>query len=157
AREHKSPNHVQLLMGSWSAMRPSRRAAERISARAEARADDIRSLRCQTRGGRKGGLPICERNELLSNCGLTLAAIDQNATIDEAVCENPKHLRAQAAIEAQPSIALSQGLASGGQQSSPIADMSDIPADFRATPIPAAAGSMATDRAITNARMVRPT
>jgi hypothetical protein len=107
------------------------------------------------RGGRKGGLPICERNELLSNCGLTLAAIDRNATIEEDAPEKPKHLRAQAAIEVQPPIALSQGLVSGGQQSSPIADMSDIPAGLRVTLALAAAGIIATDSAIRNARMMR--
>jgi len=62
------------------------------------------------------------------------------------------------AIEEQPSIALSQGFAVCGQQSmSSIAEMSVVSVDFTAAPIPPAAGSMATDKAMRNANIVRPT
>jgi hypothetical protein len=68
-----------------------------------------------------------------------------------------KHFRTQAAIEAQSPLALSQGLAAGGQQSmSSMADMSVISADLTLTRAPAATGSIATDRAIRSAKMVRP-
>ena len=87
------------------------------------------------------------------------AALDGNTMLENAVAAKLKHLSAQAAIELQSPIALSQGSALGGQQSCPIADMSvisaDLSADLRSTPAPAAAGSRATDRAIISAIMVR--
>jgi hypothetical protein len=85
-----------------------------------------------------------------------LAATTGNATIDNETSENPKHLRAQAAIDPQSS-ALLHGFALGGQQSgmSVVADISPVCADAKTAPAPAA-GSTATDRAISSARMVRP-
>jgi hypothetical protein len=77
---------------------------------------------------------------------------------EDAVPENVKHLSAHMAIEEQPSIALSQGFAVCGQQSmSSIADMSAVSVDFTAAPTTPAAGRMATDKAIRNANIVRPT
>jgi hypothetical protein len=69
---------------------------------------------------------------------------------------SPKAETFETAIEPQSPIALSQGSALGGQQSSPIADMSAKSADLKPTPVLAATGSFATDRAIRSARMVRP-
>ena len=65
-----------------------------------------------------------------------------------------KHFKAQVAIEAQPSMALSQGLVMGGQQS--MSSMADISVGLTLMRAPAAAGSIAIDRAIRSARMVRP-
>jgi hypothetical protein len=65
-----------------------------------------------------------------------------------------KHFSAQVAIEAQSSMALSQGLALWGQQS--MSAMADISADFTMMRAPTAAGSIATDRTIRSAKMVRP-
>jgi hypothetical protein len=69
-----------------------------------------------------------------------------------------KHFSAQAAMVPQPSMALSQGFAGGGQQScmSSIADMSADADDLALRPTPPAAGRNATDRAIRSAKMVRP-
>ena len=76
---------------------------------------------------------------------------------DDAVPENVKHISAHAAIEAQPSIALSQGFTLCGQQSiSAIAAMSAVSADFMRAPTPLDAGSTATDNAIRIANMMRP-
>ena len=63
----------------------------------------------------------------------------------------------QAAIEAQPPIDLSQGLAAGGQQSSigSEADISVISWDVNLNVAAPAAGSEATDNAIRRANMVR--
>src|SRR5436190_6688030 len=78
--------------------------------------------------------------------------------IEDAVPENVKHLSAHITIEEQPSIALSQGFAVCGQQSvSSIADMSAVSVDFTAAPTTPAAGSMAIDKAIRSANIVRPT
>ena len=69
-----------------------------------------------------------------------------------------KHLSAQAAMAPQSSMVLSHGLALWGQQS----DMSSVrymPAasgDLTVMPALAAAGRIATDRAIRSAKMVRP-
>jgi hypothetical protein len=65
-----------------------------------------------------------------------------------------KHFSAQAAIEAQSSMALSQGLALWGQQS--MSAMADISTGLTLMRAPATAGSIATDRAIKSAKMVRP-
>jgi hypothetical protein len=68
-----------------------------------------------------------------------------------------KHFKAQVAIEAQPSMALSQGLVMGGQQSmSSMVDVADMSVGLTLARAPAAAGNIATDRAIRSARMVRP-
>ena len=62
------------------------------------------------------------------------------------------------AIEEQPSTALSQGFAVCGQQSmSSMADISAVSVDFTAALTLPAAGSMATDKAIRSANIVRPT
>ena len=57
----------------------------------------------------------------------------------------------------QPSMAFSHGLALCGQQSvmSSIVDMSAASGDLELMPVPAA-GSIATDKAIRTARIVRP-
>jgi hypothetical protein len=99
---------------------------------------------------------------------LGLAAATGNAMIDNEMSENPKHLRAQAAIDPQSpagwshgfalshGFVLSQAFVLGGQQSgmSAVADMSPVCAGTNAAPAPAA-GSTATDTAIRSARMVR--
>jgi hypothetical protein len=65
-----------------------------------------------------------------------------------------KHFSAQVAIEAQSSMALSQGLTLCGQQS--MSAMADISVGLTLMRAPATAGSIATDRTIKSARMVRP-
>ena len=75
-----------------------------------------------------------------------------------------KHVSAQVAMDPQSAIALSHALALSqvsamwGQQSgmSVMADISVASAEVTLTRAPAAAGSIATDRAIRSARMVRP-
>ncbi|PWB58213.1 MAG: hypothetical protein C3F17_19190 [Bradyrhizobiaceae bacterium] len=62
-----------------------------------------------------------------------------------------KHLRAQGAMEAQPSMALSQGVSAEGQQS-----LCSMATGLLAATAPPAAGSSATDRAISRARTMRP-
>ena len=68
------------------------------------------------------------------------------------------HVSAQATIDAQPSIALSQGFTLCGQQSIPsIAAMSAaVSVDFMTGPTPLAAGNTATETAIMSANMIRP-
>jgi len=68
-----------------------------------------------------------------------------------------KHLSAQVAMAPQSSMAFSHGLALGGQQSgmSSVMEMPAASGDFTLTPALAAAGSIATDRAIRSATMVR--
>jgi hypothetical protein len=82
------------------------------------------------------------------------AALEGNTMLENDVAAKLKHFRAQAAIEAQSLIALSQGLVTGGQQS--MSSMADISIDWAPRRAPAAAGSIATDRAIRSARIVRP-
>jgi hypothetical protein len=82
------------------------------------------------------------------------AEVDGNTMFENDVAAKLKHFRAQAAIEVQSSMALSQGLALGGQQS--MSAMADVSADLTLMRAPATAGSIATDRAIRTARMVRP-
>jgi hypothetical protein len=85
------------------------------------------------------------------------AALEGNTRFANDFAAKLKHFRAQAAIEAQSPIALSQGLVMGGQQSmSSMADVADISVGMTLTRTPAAAGSIATDRAIRSAKMVRP-
>jgi hypothetical protein len=77
--------------------------------------------------------------------------------VENDVVAKLKHVRAQVAIDPQPAIALSHGLAACGQQSS-IASEADISAascDFSLNAAAPAAGTMATDSAIRNANMVR--
>ena len=94
---------------------------------------------------------------MASEAGI-LAKLEGNTMVENDVVAKLKHFSAQAAIEAQSSMPLSQGLALWGQQSgmSSIADMAVISADLTLWRAPAAAGSIATDRAIRSARMVRP-
>jgi hypothetical protein len=68
-----------------------------------------------------------------------------------------KHFSAHVAIDWQSSIALSQGLILPGQQSgmSAMTAVSVISADFRAPTAPVVTGSVATDKMIRNARIVR--
>lgn len=116
-------------------------------------------VRCQTRGGRKGGLPPCGLNGFAADAGFSNATDNGKVTGDATVSENVKHLSAHVAIDAQPSIALSHGLALCGQQSmSSIAAMSAMSvrgADLTTVPMTPAAGSVATERAIRSANIKR--
>jgi hypothetical protein len=100
----------------------------------------------------------------------SFAKLDENTITDHGVPAKLKHFSAQAAMVAQ-SLALSQGFALCGQQSPSMADMSvadmsvsdmsvsdmsAVSGDLELTPAPAAAGSMATDKATSSARIVRP-
>jgi hypothetical protein len=116
------------------------------------------SGRCQTRGGRKGGLPVCEGNGLLAKSAAIFAQAEGKTMIEDNVPAKLKHLSTQVAMAAQSSMAFSHGLALGGQQSviSSIMDMSAGSADLTLTPAPPAAGRIPTDKAIRTARIVRP-
>jgi hypothetical protein len=109
------------------------------------------------RGGRKGGLPVCEANGLAGNGIVILAKVEGNTMIDAAAPAKLKHLSAQVAMAAQSSMAFAHGSAFGGQQSgmSSIADMPAGAGDLM--PALPAAGSVATASAMRSARMVRPT
>src|SRR5262249_61810911 len=108
----------------------------------------------------------------------SLAKLDGNVIVDHAVPAKLKHLSTQVAM-VQQSSALSHGLVLCGQQSPSMpdmsiaamsaadislggmsmADMSDPDMSAEAgdlEPAPAAAGSIATDKAISTARIVRP-
>src|SRR5579884_2407473 len=112
---------------------------------------------CQTRGGRKGGLPACELNGFVPNTGFNCATCEGKTTGDERVLENVKHLRAHIAMDEQPSTTLSQGLVLCGQQSmSSMAAISVVSVDDFTAPTPPAAGSTATDSAIRKASRMRP-
>jgi hypothetical protein len=115
------------------------------------------SGRCQTRGGRKGGLPVCEENGLLAKNDAIFAPAEGKTMIEDDVPAKLKHLSTQVAMVAQSSMAFSHGFALCGQQSviSSIMDMSADSGDLTLTPAPAA-GSIATDKAIRSARMLRP-
>jgi hypothetical protein len=86
------------------------------------------------------------------------AGVEGNSTMLESdVPAKLKQFNAQVAIEAQSPMALSQGLVLGGQQSmSSMADVEAISVGLTLRRALAAAGSIATDRAIRPARMVRP-
>ena len=97
------------------------------------------------------------------------AELEGNTMLKNDVGAKLKHFSAQVAIEPQSPmtlsqvLAVSQGLAVWGQQSdmSSMADVSaedavDMSAGLTPRRAPAAAGSIATDRAIRSARMVRP-
>ena len=116
------------------------------------------SGRCQTRGGRKGGAPVCEENGLCVQGVVIFAKLAGNVMIDDDVPAKLKHFSAQVAMVPQWSMAGPHGFALGGQQScmSSIADMSAFAGDLTLTPTPAAAGSIATDRATRSAKTVRP-
>jgi hypothetical protein len=110
------------------------------------------SGRRQARGGRKGGLPACEENGLAANDAVIFAKAEGN-TITAEVPKKLKHLSAQVAIAAQTSVAFSHGLQQSGMSS--VMEMPAASGDFTLTPALPAAGSIATDRAIRSATMVR--
>jgi hypothetical protein len=56
---------------------------------------------CQIRGGRKGGLPVCEANGLAASGIVMLAKVEGNTMIDDAVATKLKHFSAQVAMLAQ--------------------------------------------------------
>jgi hypothetical protein len=96
---------------------------------------------------------------LLANGVAIFAKVEGNTMIENDAPEKLKHFSAHVAMLPQSSMA--HGFALCGQQSPSIADMSvpDIAAgsgDLELTPAPTAAGSIATDRAISRARIVRP-
>jgi hypothetical protein len=112
---------------------------------------------CQIRGGRKGGLPVCEANGLAASGIVRLAKVEGNTMIGNAVPAKLQHLSAQVAMAAQSSMAFSHGFALWGQQSG-MSSITDMPAGAGdLPPAPPAAGSSATERAMRDARMVRPT
>jgi len=78
--------------------------------------------------------------------------------IEDNVPTKLKHFSTQVAMAAQSSMAFPHGFALCGQQSdmSSIMDMSAGSGDLALTPAPPAAGSIATDKAIRTARIVRP-
>src|SRR5262249_9922826 len=119
--------------------------------------DVTSSGRCQIRGGRKGGLPVCEESGLAADGIVMLAKVEGNTTIED-VPTKLKHFSAHVAMVPQLSMAFSHGSAFCGQQSgmSSIADMPAGAGDLTLTPAPLAAGSSATERATRSARMVRP-
>ena len=78
--------------------------------------------------------------------------------IEDNVPAKLKHFSTQLAMAAQSSMAFSHGVALCGQQSV-ISSIMDMPAgsgDLTLVPAPLAAGSIATDKAIRTARIVRP-
>ena len=106
-------------------------------------------------------MPICEVNGLRSKGAIIFTEIEGNTTIDEDVHAKLKDLSTHPAMVLQSFMARSQGFAIGGQQSgmasvmdmSSVTDMSARSGDAAA---PAAAGSIATERATRSATMVRP-
>jgi hypothetical protein len=72
--------------------------------------DVTSSGRCQARGGRKGGLPVCEENGLAANGIVMLAKVEGNSMIED-VPTKLKHLTAQVAMVPQSSMAFSHGFA----------------------------------------------
>src|SRR5437764_372187 len=120
------------------------------------------SGRCQTRGGRKGGVPGRERYELLAREGAMLEIRRGKRKAEEEAAETPKQLSAQTPIDPQSAIDLSHGLARGQQSdiSSPAdmsseADIAPISGDFAGNAVLPAMGSIATEIAIRSASIVR--
>lgn len=111
----------------------------------------------QMRGGRKGGLPISEETAPSTRAGLSAAlAGSEKATPEQSVAVKLKQCSAQAAIQAKSS-AVFCGLPAGAawmwwSQSGMALDTDAVDADTAAKP--AAAGSVATDRAIIIAKIV---
>jgi len=101
-------------------------------------------------------VPVCEENGLLANGVAIFAKVDGNTMIEDDAPEKPKHFSAHVAMLPQSSMA--HGFALCGQQSciSSIMDTSVGSVDLELTPALPAAGSVATDRAMRSARMVRP-
>jgi hypothetical protein len=119
---------------------------------------DVTSLgRRQARGGRKGGLPACEENGLPANDAVIFAKAEGNTMTADVPRKKLKHLSTHVAMAAQTSVAFSQGLALGGQQSgmSSVAEVTAVSRDLALTPALPAAGKIATDRAIRSTTMVR--
>jgi hypothetical protein len=94
---------------------------------------------------------------LLAKDAAIFAQAEGKTMIEDNVPAKLKHLSTQVAMAAQSSMAFSHGLALCGQQSviSSIMDMSVGSGDLTLTPAPPAAGSIATDKAIRTARIVR--
>jgi hypothetical protein len=94
---------------------------------------------------------------LLAKNVAIFAQAEGKTMIEDNVPAKLKHLSAQVAMAAQSSMALSHGFGLCGQQSviSSVMDMS-AEGDLTLTPAPPADGSIATDKAITSARIVRP-
>jgi hypothetical protein len=117
--------------------------------------------RRQERGGRKGGLPICDQTVLLVRTSLSAAlAGDEKAMPENPVAVKLKHVSAQAAMHAPSSAALcvlSLGALWWWWSQSGIVSAANISVAV-VTPAakPIAAGSIATDRATTIAKMVWP-
>jgi hypothetical protein len=95
---------------------------------------------------------------LLAKNVAIFAQAEGKTMIEDNVPAKLKHLSAQVAMAAQSSMALSHGFGLCGQQSviSSVMDMSADSGDLTLTPAPPADGSIATDKAITSARIVRP-
>ena len=118
------------------------------------------SMRCQTQGGRKGGLLDCERKTWLTSVGIVSARISGKLRADKAGTKKLQHREAQGAMD----FVLSHGGASGGQQSgicgetdiSAETDMSITSVGFRECAALPAIGRIATEKAIITASMVRP-
>jgi hypothetical protein len=102
-------------------------------------------------------VPVVEENELLENGVAIFAEVEGNTMIEDDAPEKLKHFSAHVAMLPQSSIWV-HGFALLGQQSciSSIMDASDGAGNLELTPTLPAAGSIATDRAIRSARMVRP-
>jgi hypothetical protein len=94
---------------------------------------------------------------LSANESVIFAEVEGNTMIED-VPAKLKHFNAQVAMTAQSSMVFSHGFALCGQQSliSSIMDISAGSGDLMLTPAPPAAGSIATDKAIRTARIVRP-
>jgi hypothetical protein len=94
---------------------------------------------------------------LLAKNAAIFAQAEGKMMIEDNVPTKLKHFSTQVAMAAQSSMA-SHGFALCGQQSviSSIMDMSAGSGDLTLTPTPPAAGSIATDKAIRTARIVRP-
>jgi hypothetical protein len=69
------------------------------------------SGRCQTRGGRKGGLPVCEENGLPAKNAAIFAQAEGKTMIEDNVPAKLKHFSAQVAMAVQSSMAFSHGFA----------------------------------------------
>jgi recombinational DNA repair protein RecT len=100
-------------------------------------------------------VPVCEENGLLAKNAVIFTQAEGKTMIEDNVPAKLKHLSTQVAMAAQSSM---HGLAFCGQQSviSSIMDMSAASGDLALTPALPAAGSVATDKAIRTARIVRP-
>lgn len=114
----------------------------------------------QERGGRKGGLPICEEILLLVRAGLSAALAGvENAMAEKAAAMTLKQLSAQAAMHAPSSTdfcVLPPGALWWWSQSGIAGEAEISIAVVVPAAKPIAAGSVATDRATRAVNMVRP-